>query len=178
MSYWPTRQNRFGATVGSIYHWKYCSITEHPPILDFESDLVSFVTKGQYFAARSPIQGGTRRNFVLECLHSIISHDKCKIWLSIYSMKKILPTLGWIEIKSAKIIHSIFLQSTLQSMFFNDVMGLIFRKCNSVNKINIKISSKLCNILSIQNKRRKISFLRNFIRVRDRLFVSYDYWTS
>jgi hypothetical protein len=43
-------------------------------------------------------------------------------------------------------------------MFFNDVMGLIFRKCNSVNKINIKISSKLCNILSIQNKRRKISF--------------------
>jgi hypothetical protein len=40
--------------------------------------------------------------------------------------------------------------------FFYDVMGLIFRKCSSFNEINIKISSKLCNILSIQNKRRKI----------------------
>jgi hypothetical protein len=35
-----------------------------------------------------------------------------------------------------------FLQSTLQSMFFDDVMGLILRKYNSFNKINIKISSK------------------------------------
>jgi hypothetical protein len=28
--YWPTRQNRFGTTVGSINYWKYCSITEPP----------------------------------------------------------------------------------------------------------------------------------------------------
>ena len=146
--------------------------------MDFESDLVSFVTKGQYFAARSPIQGGTRTNFILECLHSIISHDRCKIWLSIYTMKKILRTLGWIEIKSAKIIHSIFLQSTLQSMFFNDVMGLIFRKCNSFDNFNIKISSKLCNILSIQNKGEKSRFLRNFFRGTDKFVASYDYWAS
>jgi hypothetical protein len=26
----PTRQNRFGATVGSFYYWKYCSIAEPP----------------------------------------------------------------------------------------------------------------------------------------------------
>jgi hypothetical protein len=25
-----TRQNRFGTTVGSIYYWKYCSITDPP----------------------------------------------------------------------------------------------------------------------------------------------------
>jgi hypothetical protein len=24
--YQPTRQNRFGTTVGSIYYWKYCSM--------------------------------------------------------------------------------------------------------------------------------------------------------
>jgi len=30
MVYLTTRKNRFGATVGSIYHWKYCSITEPP----------------------------------------------------------------------------------------------------------------------------------------------------
>jgi hypothetical protein len=47
-------------------------------------------------------------------------------------------------------------------MFFDDVMGLIFPKCNSFNKFNIKISSKLCNILSIQNKRRKISVFTQF----------------
>jgi hypothetical protein len=29
--YRPTRQNRFGTTVGSINYWKYCSITEPPP---------------------------------------------------------------------------------------------------------------------------------------------------
>jgi hypothetical protein len=28
--YRPTRQNRFGTTVGSINYWKYCSITEPP----------------------------------------------------------------------------------------------------------------------------------------------------
>ena len=28
--YRPTRQNCFGTTVGSIYYWKYCSITEPP----------------------------------------------------------------------------------------------------------------------------------------------------
>jgi len=28
MVYRPTRKNRFGATVGSIYHWKYCPITQ------------------------------------------------------------------------------------------------------------------------------------------------------
>ena len=32
MVYRPTRQNRFGMTVGSIYYWKYCSITEPPPV--------------------------------------------------------------------------------------------------------------------------------------------------
>jgi hypothetical protein len=31
-------------------------------------------------------------------------------------------------------------------MFFYDAMGVIFRKCNSCNKFNIKISSKFCNI--------------------------------
>jgi hypothetical protein len=50
--------------------------------------------------------------------------------------------------------------------------GLIFRKCNSFNKFNIKISSMLCNILSIQNKRRKSRFLRNFIMGRDRFFAN------
>ena len=68
-----------------------------------------------------------------------------------------------------------FLQSTLQSIFFDDVMRLIFRKCNSFDKFNIQISSKLCNILSIQNKSEKSRFLRNCIRGRDRLFASYDY---
>ena len=29
--YRPTRQNRFGTTVGSINYWKYCSVTEPPP---------------------------------------------------------------------------------------------------------------------------------------------------
>ena len=29
--YRPTRQNRLGATVGSIYFWKYCSIVEALP---------------------------------------------------------------------------------------------------------------------------------------------------
>ena len=43
-------------------------------------------------------------------------------------------------------------------MFFDDVMGLIFRKCNSFNKFNMKISSKLCNILSIQNKVKNLGF--------------------
>jgi len=47
-------------------------------------------------------------------------------------------------------------------MFFYDVMGLIFRKCNSFNKFIIKISSKWCNILSIQNKRRTISVFTQF----------------
>ena len=47
-------------------------------------------------------------------------------------------------------------------MFFDDVMHLIFRKCNSFNKFNIQILSKLCNILSIQNKRRKISVFTQF----------------
>jgi hypothetical protein len=28
----PTRQNRLGTTVGSIYYWKYCSIAEPPPV--------------------------------------------------------------------------------------------------------------------------------------------------
>jgi hypothetical protein len=29
--YRPTRQNRFETAIGSIYYWKYCSISEHPP---------------------------------------------------------------------------------------------------------------------------------------------------
>ena len=29
--YQPSHQNCFGATVGSIYYWKYCPITEPPP---------------------------------------------------------------------------------------------------------------------------------------------------
>ena len=49
-----------------------------------------------------------------------------------------------------------FLQSTLQSIFFDDVMRLIFRKCNSFDKFNMKISSKLCNILSSKQKVKNI----------------------
>ena len=30
MVYRPTGKNCFGSTVGSIYHWKYCSIAEPP----------------------------------------------------------------------------------------------------------------------------------------------------
>jgi hypothetical protein len=52
---------------------------------------------------------------------------------------------------------------TLCNVFIaTSVMGLIFRKCNSFNKFNIKIWSKLCNILTIQNKRRKISVFMQF----------------
>ena len=43
-------------------------------------------------------------------------------------------------------------------MFFDDVMGLIFPKCNSFNKFNIKISSKLCNILSSKQKVKNLGF--------------------
>ena len=48
-------------------------------------------------------------------------------------------------------------------------MGLIFRKCNSFDNFNIKISSKLCNILSIQNKGEKSRFLRICSGVRTNL---------
>jgi hypothetical protein len=51
-----------------------------------------------------------------------------------------------------------FLQSTLQSIFFYDVMRLIFLKCNSFDKFNIKISSKLCNILSSKQKVKNLGF--------------------
>jgi hypothetical protein len=30
--YQPSHQNRFGAAIGSIYYWKYCPITEPPPV--------------------------------------------------------------------------------------------------------------------------------------------------
>jgi hypothetical protein len=45
-------------------------------------------------------------------------------------------------------------------MFFDDVIpvGLIFRKCNSFDKFNIKISSKLCNILSSKQKVKNLGF--------------------
>ena len=37
-------------------------------------------------------------------------------------------------------------------------MGLIFRKWNSFNKFNVKISSKLCNILSSKQKAKNLGF--------------------
>ena len=62
--------------------------------------------------------------------------------------------------------HNIpFFCNPLQNMFFDDVMGLIFRKCNSFNKFSIKISSKLCNI---QTKGEKYILSGTF-------FASYDY---
>ena len=50
--------------------------------------------KGEYFVARSPIQGGTRTYVILRCLHNITLHDRYIIWLSIYTMKRILRALG------------------------------------------------------------------------------------
>jgi hypothetical protein len=76
--------------------------------------------------------------------------------------EKDIARFGLKRAKIAKII--IFHVSAIYTTkhVFYDVMGLIFRKCNSLNKFNIKISSKLCNILSIQNKMRKISFFTQF----------------
>jgi hypothetical protein len=44
--YRPTRQIRFGTTVGSIYYWKYCSTTEPPAPLNKVSGSAPVMSRG------------------------------------------------------------------------------------------------------------------------------------
>jgi hypothetical protein len=79
------------------------------------------------------MQGGTRTNFNLRCLHNITSHDRCIIWLSIYNM--IVLALGWIELKSAKIIIFHFWQQSYPYPWWNCVKTEIFRLLFWIDKI-------------------------------------------
>jgi hypothetical protein len=49
--------------------------------------------RGNILPLEALIQDGTRTNFILRCLYNITSNDKCIIWLSIYTMKKIVRAL-------------------------------------------------------------------------------------